>query len=274
MMNRLIYEAGKKKYQVQLKQARHISIPLNFDGAQASHYGAPRAQAEPMKIGDFIGSKALGGSCNVEQITFIPHCNGTHTECLGHITKRPQSVHECLQDALIPASLVTLRPVLASNTCETYIPNRGKTDLLITADSLKDALGREKDCFSQAVIIRTLPNGLSKKSASYGEVVPPFLSFEAMQYLVKNDVKHLLVDFPSIDKMHDQGMLNNHHVFWGLSNQSDEPRPHFLTKTITEMIYVCDDISDGKYLLNLQIPSFMSDAAPSRPILYPLVELL
>ena len=39
------------------------------------------------------------------------------------------------------------------------------------------------------------------------------------------------------------------------------------------MIYVPDCISDGSYLLNLQIPAFLSDAAPSRPILYALNEI-
>jgi hypothetical protein len=34
------------------------------------------------------------------------------------------------------------------------------------------------------------------------------------------------------------------------------------------MIYVPDEIPDGSYFLNLQIPNFVADAAPSRPILY------
>ena len=29
----------------------------------------------------------LGGSCNCEVIEFVPHCNGTHTESVGHITR-------------------------------------------------------------------------------------------------------------------------------------------------------------------------------------------
>ena len=39
------------------------------------------------------------------------------------------------------------------------------------------------------------------------------------------------------------------------------------------MIYVDDKIKDGHYLLNLQIPSFVSDAAPSRPIIYKLNDI-
>ncbi|MBK9767712.1 MAG: hypothetical protein IPP63_12210 [Chloracidobacterium sp.] len=37
--------------------------------------------------------------------------------------------------------------------------------------------------------------------------------------------------------------------------------------TITELIYVPNEVSDGVYLLNLQIAPFATDAAPSRPML-------
>jgi arylformamidase len=49
--------------------------------------------------------------------------------------------------------------------------------------------------------------------------------------------------------------------------------PKTQNKTITEMIFVSEIIKDGSYLLNLQIPAFVSDAAPSRPILYKINEL-
>ena len=38
--------------------------------------------------------------------------------------------------------------------------------------------------------------------------------------------------------------------------------------TITEMIFVPHTVSDGSYLLNLQIASFENDASPSKPVLY------
>jgi hypothetical protein len=38
------------------------------------------------------------------------------------------------------------------------------------------------------------------------------------------------------------------------------------------MIFVEDDIDDGSYLLSIQIPAFMSDAAPSRPVIYPMIK--
>ena len=36
---------------------------------------------------------------------------------------------------------------------------------------------------------------------------------------------------------------------------------------------VDEKIEDGKYLLNLQIPSFISDAAPSRPLIFKLNDI-
>ena len=38
------------------------------------------------------------------------------------------------------------------------------------------------------------------------------------------------------------------------------------------MIFVENQISDGKYLLTIQIPAFVSDAAPSRPIIFEINE--
>nr|MDQ3322374.1 hypothetical protein [Acidobacteriota bacterium] len=42
--------------------------------------------------------------------------------------------------------------------------------------------------------------------------------------------------------------------------------------TITEMIFAPDSISDGAYLVNLQIAPFIADAAPSRPILFKIYD--
>ena len=39
------------------------------------------------------------------------------------------------------------------------------------------------------------------------------------------------------------------------------------------MIFVDNNISDGSYLLNLQIPAFVADAAPSRPIIFKLNDI-
>jgi arylformamidase len=41
--------------------------------------------------------------------------------------------------------------------------------------------------------------------------------------------------------------------------------------TVTELAFIDDSIADGQYLLNLQVAPFVADAAPSRPILLPLM---
>ena len=43
-----------------------------------------------------------------------------------------------------------------------------------------------------------------------------------------------------------------------------------INSTITEMIFVNNEVKDGSYLLNLQIASFENDASPSKPILFEL----
>ena len=39
-------------------------------------------------------------------------------------------------------------------------------------------------------------------------------------------------------------------------------------KTITEPIYVPEDMGDGQYMLNLQVSPLISDAAPSKPVIF------
>ena len=100
---------------------------------------------------------------------------------------------------------------------------------------------------------------------------PSFFSIEAMEFLVSSGVQHLLVDTPSVDRLFDDGHLSAHNIFW--ETKGKEFNPETQNKTITEMIFVSDNVQDGTYLLNLQIPAFVSDAAPSRPILYKVNEL-
>ena len=93
-----------------------------------------------------------------------------------------------------------------------------------------------------------------------------------MEYIVGLGFRHLLVDLPSIDRLYDEGRLSNHRVFWNVEQGSFETtaqtrRDH----TVTELIYVQNDVEDGRYLLNLQIAPFHTDASPSRPLLFPLV---
>ena len=71
-----------------------------------------------------------------------------------------------------------------------------------------------------------------------------------------------MVDLPSVDQERDEGELAFHHAFW------DVPLEPNVTRTITEFIYVPDDVRDGNYILELQVSPMKNDASPSRPVLY------
>jgi hypothetical protein len=247
-----------------------IAIVLDFGGPQPSHFGAPPARAEPMAAGDFVGDTRRGGACNVPVVIVNPHCNGTHTESVAHIVNKAVPIHEALPGRPIPASLITVTPVPALGSGEHYRPALEEADSLITAAALGAALSSVPDAWLEALVIRTLPNGRDKQTRHYGaDGFPPFLSIEAIDYLAGRGVRHLLVDIPSVDRMYDEGRLTVHHRFWQVPEGS-----HTLAadtrrdRTITEMIYVPDDVADGAYLLDLQVPAFSTDAAPSRPWLY------
>jgi kynurenine formamidase len=249
-----------------------LAIPLEFDGAQPSHFGAPPATARPMEAGGFVGDTRRGGSCNVPIITINPHCNGTHSESISHIVNESVSVSSAMGGQLVPASVISVMPVAATASPETYRPALEARDRVITATALTAALRDIAGPWVEAVVIRTLPNDETKRVRRYGEQeTPPFFTIEAIDYLSGRGVRHLLVDVSSVDRMHDEGLLTVHHRFWqvpeGRHSLSLDSR---LERTITEMIFVPDEVADGPYLLSLQVPAFGCDAAPSRPWLYPV----
>ena len=250
-----------------------ISIPLRFNGPQPNAYGVEPASAKACEYGTLVGDTRRGGSCNFETYTFIPHCNGTHSECVGHITNERISVRDCLQDTLIEAFLITVQPVDPVKTDENYSTRFGSDDKLITESILREAL-RSLKASDFALIIRTLPNDDTKLSRLYdASNIPPYLTTEAMKYIVECGCKHLLVDLPSIDRLFDEGRLSNHRIFWNVEEASFDIRQETRTgNTVTELIYVPESVADGEYLLNLQIAPFAADAAPSRPLLFRLLQ--
>lgn len=263
----------KQRFDFDTSLVRDLSIPLEFNGSQPRVYGVNKAGSHAYEGDGFIGDTRMGGACNFEKLTLVPHCNGTHTECIGHITHKRFSVQEQLKDSLIPCTLISILPENAMNSSEEYDPPKEMGDIFVSRNALERALKPVSKLFLKALIIRTLPNDDTKLSRNYSVQKPPFLSLEAMNFLTELGVEHILVDLPSIDRAYDQGKLNTHRIFWNVKPESHETTAHsLLNKTITEMIYVADEIVDGSYLLNLQIAPFVSDAAPSRPLLYPLIK--
>lgn len=266
---KIYIKINNQEYEVGIDNPISIAIPLNFNGPQPNSYDVDRATAVAYRDGEFVGSVKEGGSCNFEQYTFIPHCNGTHTEGVGHLALDLIAVNDIFQDLLIPSTLITIDPELPNKTSESYFPELEKTDKVITKLALRGALEKIDVINKEALIIRTIPNTEDKKSRRYMEKLPPFFTKEAMAYIYDLEIQHLLVDMPSVDRTFDDGKMTNHSIFWGTDpdNRNINPNDSSL-KTITEMIFVSNEIQDGLYVLNLQIPAFVVDAAPSRPILY------
>ena len=254
-----------------------ISIPLDFNGSQPNAYGVEPASSKACEYGELVGDTRRGGSCNFEQVTLIPHCNGTHTECVGHITNERVALTDCLRDVFIPASLLSVETVPPTGTKETYEVEFREYDRLITRETLERQMtlhfGTTTWTDRSALILRTLPNDEVKLRQSYGSEaeVAPYFTIDAMKDIVDRGFEHLLVDLPSVDRLFDRGKLANHRIFWKVDPGSFETSKRTRhNSTITELIYVPNDVEDGNYLLNLQIAPFASDASPSRPILFKL----
>jgi arylformamidase len=296
-MNIGLIDFGHGQVRIDLSRPISLAIDLDFSDPQPRHFGAPQATSRPFAVPGFSGSVEHGASCNCQTLTLIPHCNGTHTECVGHLTREPLDAHRVAPLGFIPAMLVSIEPVDARTSRESTQPTPHPTDQLITRHALEKswlaamANGAEVAGATgagaaagatasrttpahfepRALIIRTLPNPPDKQHQNYSDSTPPYVSREAAELLIERGIEHLVVDLPSIDRAHDEGRLTAHRIFFGLPPasttlaQATRPRA-----TVTELAYVPDTAPDGLYLLELQVPALGGDAVPSRPLLYRL----
>lgn len=264
-----------KDFGADLTEANSIAITLLPNGDQPSHFGAPACESKTLEGDGFVGDTKRGGSCNVNQLTIIPHCNGTHTESIAHIVDELIPVYSSIENTLFPSVLISVEPISASDVNDAYIPGFDADNKVITREQLEHALQRYPESQLTGLVIRTLPNSSDKRSSVYAaDNYPVYLTNDAMKYIVERKVKHLLVDFPSVDKMYDDGKLSNHRIFWNVElDRTNTTSQSELNKTISEMVYVEDSIEDGLYLCNLQLPKIETDAVPSNPELIKLSEI-
>ena len=244
---KLTLEKDGRRYSFQTEKGIDISISMNPKGPRAWYVEPMRI--EPVRTEQFLGSVAEGGAVNFRDVYFNPHGHGTHTENVGHIIDTDVPVVNSISSSHFFAKVVTLG--LKNET----------GDWVVNEESL---LGIDLNV--EALIIRTKPNDHSKIQRQYSGTNFPYLTIGAMQRIVDAGVQHLLIDLPSVDREEDGGALVAHHLFWNVPAE-----PNF-QKTITELIYVPNEIADGIYLLNLQVSNFANDAAPSRPMLFDLEE--
>ena len=226
-----------------------IGLPLLAGFESVNCFYAPPVEYSPVRSGDFVGSTQEGGVVNFFNVRLNPHGNGTHTECVGHIAKERYVIRECLMEYHFPALLVSVFPEKWDNG-----------DRVITLNCLKDLL---EPGIAKALVVRSLPNDDLKRRTNYSGANPVYFAADAIQFIVDCGIEHLLTDLPSVDREEDGGQLAAHKTFWNYPG--DAVREHY---TITELVYVPNEIKDGLYLLNLQIAAFDLDASPSMPVLY------
>lgn len=244
-------EWNGKSYKIDTENPIDLSIPLKSGDSNPNAFQIPHPVFEPIRVGDFVGSVAAGSSANCENLLINAHGNGTHTECIGHITKERITINQSLKEFFFMAQLLSLNPK------KLYDNQHGL--LLEDAES-------QINPQVQAILLRSLPNGDEKKLKNYSGNVPHCIEPALAAHIADLGIEHLLVDLPSVDPEHDDGKMESHKAFW---------RPGDLSRlncTITEMFYAPNEIKDGIYLLNLQIAALETDASPSKPILYQLIE--
>ena len=246
-------KAKIQNIQIDLSNPIDISMPLSNTNENPIAWYIEKPAIEPVKFGDWIGKVSEGSSTNFNNIFFNPHGHGTHTECLGHITHDFYSINQCLKQFFFFAELISVEPAISND------------DLIITKDQIENLLN---DKLPEALIIRTLPNSDAKKSKNYSNSNPAYLTEAAAIYIKEIGIQHLLIDLPSVDREEDEGKLLAHKAFWNVKNTKNLNSDARLNCTITEMIYVENQVVDGSYILNLQIASFENDASPSKPVLY------
>ena len=232
---------------IDLSKPLDISIPLQATTKNPEAWYLNPPSIQPVQLDNWIAKVSEGAAVNFNNIEFNPHAHGTHTECVGHISKDFHSVNNSLKRFFFVAEVISVQP------------EEKRRDQIISKKQIETLLKGKQP---EAVVIRTLPNTQEKLAKHYSHTNWAYLAEDTAIYLRELGVDHLLIDLPSIDKEKDEGKLLAHKAFW------EYPKATRHHATITEFVYVPNAINDGSYLLNLQMAPFENDASPSRPVLY------
>lgn len=244
-----------RTFRVDLSKPIDLSLPLHDGPDQLRAWWVDPVRMEPVRNGDITYAVTAGSPVNFRNVYFNPHGHGTHTESVGHISPEVHPVGGMLSRYFFTAQLVSLLP-------ETRRAPDAKVDHVITLEQLRNVVNERPP---EALVLRTLPHTDDRSRRDWSGTNPCYLQSTACAWLRSIGVKHLLLDLPSVDREEDGGVLAAHHAFWDYPNTID------LERTITELLFAPSTVRDGEYLLELQLPHLMNDAAPSRPVLYALL---
>tara|TARA_B000000557_G_C20805403_1_gene457459 strand:- start:599 stop:1426 length:828 start_codon:yes stop_codon:yes gene_type:complete len=255
---------GGSTYRAHWGAAIDLALPVNFEKQNPSFFDLPQPRITAVEGGGFIGDTQRGGSCNCSTIELTPHGSMTHTESAAHLDAKEAYVADVAPKGPLPCQLITVLTQPFRETNESYNGFEHDEDLVISAQTIKEQWSEVEGI--QALVIRSLPDE-GKAMRNYGERPAAYLTHEAVELIVKRGIDHLVLDLPSLDRYEDGGSLPNHRIFWQLKPGS---RAHGGHRTVTELALVPNEAQDGVYLLDLQVPRMLCDAAPSRPLLFPL----
>ncbi len=246
---KIVINFKEVSYQVNLSEGIDISIPLKDGFENPNCFYAPVPVFEPVRAGSFVGATSEGGSVNFKNVRFNPHGNGTHTECVGHIAQEVVMLNDVMKSFHFMSKLVTIYPTSLDNGDRVILKHQIE-EVLNVADGVS------------ALVLRTMPNDSWKTKTNYSNANPPYIAEDAMQYIVACGIEHFLTDLPSVDREEDGGALLSHKAFW------QYPYDTRFAATISEMVYVPNEVRDAYYFLSIQIASFDLDVSPSKPVLY------
>jgi arylformamidase len=236
---------NKEKFSIDTQQGINLTqaILRNVKSVPNAYF-LSHPRFETVISGGFVGDVTKGGACNCEDIHFNAHGNGTHTECVGHISAESIYMTQIEIDPYLNCFLVNAQAEELSNGDR--IVNLSSFDW----DSIPSC---------EAVIINS---GTTKRADYFSGNNPCYLETEVLALLHKKRINHVLTDLPSVDKEDDGGALAGHKAFFGYPNETN------LTKTISELLYIPKDIENGKYVVSIRFASIETDAVPSTITIY------
>ena len=168
----------------------------------------------------------------------------------------------------MPILILDCNPVPAKHVSSETLPLNAdvNSDLVITREVIKSAIGSTISNNIEAIGIRT-PLNCDKKFKNWSfeeKPLPPYFTPEAAAFISKDlNIKHWLVDLPSVDRLSDQGQLLCHTAFF--ENRKFD-------RFITELCHFEDKAivyNEQKYNLYIHyLPWYLcGDVIPTRPIL-------
>lgn len=246
---------------VQWSQATSLALPPQALGAPSEAYGLMPLTIQPSTAGSWVGRRAQGSPVNCDDAQLCIHSGGTHTECVAHISDRPRTISEVAPLQLLRAVLLDLPP---------RVDVHG--GVYVHASDLRHAWAKTLAMTPglpppNAVVIRSRAASETPHQVWSG-TNPPYFQPEALTFLVEAGVQHLVTDLPSLDPESDGGLLLSHHAFFG---EAPRVSGRDQTATITELAWIPASLTPGIGLLRLDVLAWDSDAAPSRPVYYPII---